>query len=516
MFKKIYVLIYVLSGITFTHALKAQPFCGHQISSVTTPKGSTVQTSQACDYRILTDRKLKDDDCLAEFPGSQLDYRISNPSSNQSYYCHSYAWIYEDYRNDKYILMMFHGYVPTIYLVDGSYIEVTRKIPNAKVYWTSSSHSAIIASDTNRLISKWDTDGPLMNHTWNGSPYPATNSTVKMYLRPAEVPIDGPSSFVGSATYSLPLASGPTIQWSVPSGFSKTGSGNSIVVSATSSTASGNLQATINGVTVSKLISGSMLYLNGPSIICVNTSHNYSTNAPNGYSWNSSSNLTHNNGSGTFTGSSTGTGWISVKDASGNELKKIDVYVVSSSWNPWTITGMPYLYETGGSLEVYNVSPTMNGTWSLTPYNGSVSLFPWISSSSAELTNNYAVFGDVFELKVTFPAVGGCTCASTKSISIRRLSPSPIKIYPNPVSDILYVEIDQNVILSNNNSSIQPNLTFDLRLYDSQAMMQRQTTSKGSSTKQFDVSNLPNGIYYLHFYDGISATPEVHKVIVKH
>jgi hypothetical protein len=33
---------------------------------------------------------------------------------------------------------------------------------------------------------------------------------------------------------------------------------------------------------------------------------------------------------------------------------------------------------------------------------------------------------------------------------------------------------------------------------------------------QIDVSNLPDGVYFLHVYDGVSSTPEVHRIIVKH
>jgi hypothetical protein len=44
--------------------------------------------------------------------------------------------------------------------------------------------------------------------------------------------------------------------------------------------------------------------------------------------------------------------------------------------------------------------------------------------------------------------------------------------------------------------------------------MVRQTTT-ASSAMQFNVSNLPVGIYYLHIYDGVSPTPEVQQIVVE-
>ena len=80
----------------------------------------------------------------------------------------------------------------------------------------------------------------------------------------------------------------------------------------------------------------------------------------------------------------------------------------------------------------------------------------------------------------------------------------------------MHMGIDKNVVKSNNSISVLQDLSFDPRLYDNQASMRRQSSAKGSGISKFDVSNLHDGVYYLHFYNGITATPEVHKVIVKH
>jgi len=55
---------------------------------------------------------------------------------------------------------------------------------------------------------------------------------------------------------------------------------------------------------------------------------------------------------------------------------------------------------------------------------------------------------------------------------------------------------------------------FDVRLFDGFGNLVRQTATKGGSV-QFNVSNLPVGIYYLHVYDGVSDKPEIYQIIVE-
>ena len=54
-----------------------------------------------------------------------------------------------------------------------------------------------------------------------------------------------------------------------------------------------------------------------------------------------------------------------------------------------------------------------------------------------------------------------------------------------------------------------------VRLYDGQGNQLRQQTAKGG-TVQFNVSNLPYGIYYLHIYDGVNSKPEIQQIMVEH
>ena len=93
------------------------------------------------------------------------------------------------------------------------------------------------------------------------------------------------------------------------------------------------------------------------------------------------------------------------------------------------------------------------------------------------------------------------------------ISESPliqVTIFPNPVSGVLTVEIN----VEDFNNTGRQSSALDVRLYDWQGRMVRQTSTQGG-TVQFDVSNLPEGVYYIHVYDGVNPTPEVHQVVVE-
>jgi hypothetical protein len=82
--------------------------------------------------------------------------------------------------------------------------------------------------------------------------------------------------------------------------------------------------------------------------------------------------------------------------------------------------------------------------------------------------------------------------------------------HPNPVNDILYVDLEKFVHTKNKTSA-----SCDIRLYDSQGKIYRQTKAT-DGTVEFSVSNLPNGIYFLNIYNESISKPETHKIIVKH
>ena len=83
-------------------------------------------------------------------------------------------------------------------------------------------------------------------------------------------------------------------------------------------------------------------------------------------------------------------------------------------------------------------------------------------------------------------------------------------IYPNPVNDMLSIDLDRVVLTSNNVVA-----SYNIMLYNSQGNILHQAKAKNGIIR-FDVSTFPEGIYFLHIHSGISATAISFKIFVKH
>ena len=94
-------------------------------------------------------------------------------------------------------------------------------------------------------------------------------------------------------------------------------------------------------------------------------------------------------------------------------------------------------------------------------------------------------------------------------------SESYLLVYPNPVDDVLNIEIDAEFAQALLPSEVRSSLTFDVRLIDGQGTLLRQQKTKGG-TVQFNVANLPNGLYYLHVFDGVNQTPQMQQIVIEH
>jgi hypothetical protein len=79
-----------------------------------------------------------------------------------------------------------------------------------------------------------------------------------------------------------------------------------------------------------------------------------------------------------------------------------------------------------------------------------------------------------------------------------------IVFYPNPVNDILYVDLENKTSGS-----------YDIRLYNSLGSICRQAKAT-DGTVEINVSNLPDGVYFLHICNSSTSKPETHKIIVRH
>ena len=84
--------------------------------------------------------------------------------------------------------------------------------------------------------------------------------------------------------------------------------------------------------------------------------------------------------------------------------------------------------------------------------------------------------------------------------------------YPNPVSNVLTVSFNPELV-AETRASAQRSFSLSIKLLDFFGVLRHQTSSLGENIT-IDVSNLKNGMYILQVHDGISAVPEVHKIIV--
>jgi hypothetical protein len=86
--------------------------------------------------------------------------------------------------------------------------------------------------------------------------------------------------------------------------------------------------------------------------------------------------------------------------------------------------------------------------------------------------------------------------------------------YPIPVDNILIVDLD---VFAATNPTLYSGalILFEAHLYDRNGNRLLQQKA-GRGIIQFDVSNFPNGLYFLHIYDGVNSVPVTEKILVHH
>ena len=258
------------------------------------------------------------------------------------------------------------------------------------------------------------------------------------------------------------------------------------------------------------------------------------TNPPMNYTWSCSSNLTPGSVSGntkSFTANNAGYAWVAVNLGS-TQIVKYDITIFSYAPYISCINGLDYvIYNQSGSSSpatdedytvvlLNTVTPPYSYSWGMEGNSSYYSLSP--NGNSVKVTFNID-FDWSFKLYVNaYNSYGSDYAAKYITFKGSQKSGSAPKIYPNPVSDILYIEIDQDTIdrvlalLQNKGSkSFNSVPVFDIRLYNGQNILLMKQFTKGGIT-QFNVSDLPDGIYYLHIYNGVLSKPEMYSIIVKH
>ena len=280
--------------------------------------------------------------------------------------------------------------------------------------------------------------------------------------------------------------------------------------------------------------------ISGSALICYNSSKSFSaTNWVNGYTWVGSNVSIACTTCSTTNISANGSGAGYVRVMSGSTmLAEYKVYVGGPLYTDFIVELTPL--QPGKVYHGY-ITWIINDTY---PSGQSpIDRYEWSYSEPGWTTQELKPAGPypMSRVKIVPPSyfnpatdmgpnayvVGYNACGYgsiyvTEPIGMNR-SPAFVKYYPNPTNNILNIEIDAEAIALiesmeqtiTGDKQFKSEPTYDIYLYDGQGNLLRQQKTKGG-TVQFNVSNLPNGIYYLHIYDGVNNAPEIQQIMVEH
>ena len=242
------------------------------------------------------------------------------------------------------------------------------------------------------------------------------------------------------------------------------------------------------------------------------------SNPPASFTWEASSNLQiTGTGSTIYAQATSGTSddegtleWVSIM-ANGVEVARKEIWVGPP--NVTGITGPDYTSSSspGRYYAVYNPlsEPTfywfIDYEWYPYPYQ----IYSYGDYADVRF---YSSGGYILEAE----ACNSCGCIEEnveKAIYAYLNSPSPVSSYPNPVRDILNLEINQQAANDLQRSSAT---TYEIHLYNQYGTKLRTATITNGGKEQLDLSYLKDGTYFLHIYDGVNPVPEKRQIIVKH
>ena len=269
-----------------------------------------------------------------------------------------------------------------------------------------------------------------------------------------------------------------------------------------------------NVIRNSVLNASCLISITGPTSISQCKTYNYYlTNISSGFTWGCSSNLTVT-GTGTSVnvkGNTAGAGYLFIKNSSNVEIARLNLTV--------TCGNAPVLCRIDGPE---SVSTSSVFQYSAITSCGSPTSYSWyVSPSTYSMTGN-----GTGTVNITFNSSGSYTVTAVVSNAygsdqenkyVQCLYKSPFIFYPNPVNDILFIDVDQQVMQDNYLAAGKSagNFSCEIRLYNTTGVPALQTIS-GSSSIQLNVSNLPSGIYFMHLFDGVSTDPEIKQIVIKH
>ena len=354
------------------------------------------------------------------------------------------------------------------------------------------------------------------------------NEVVKKTITPCEI-IFGSTTICGTSNYTLNF--GFTNFWGVSpqNAFEIINStATSITVKSKSHNGeTGTISAIVDGTTVYKSIQTCNSSITGSSTLCDLTPYSFFLHNASADSWsisptNSPIYIHYSNYYWADVSSTSFYGDSATLNAINNGVVIASIPIQTCSSGSVYIYGNPVIC-TSDNIGIFHISDYLNsGTgdyWHIKTLSGSLSLlYPGYTG-----TQVYAASPG--SSGILYAVSPGQYIVSYEISSCRGGggSPSYISVYPNPVSDILTIEIDAESFTQSgafeqpltDGKPFKTDPVFDLRLYDGQGNLLRKAKTKGG-TVEFNVSNLPDGIYYLHVYDGVNSTPVMKQIMVEH
>jgi hypothetical protein len=226
--------------------------------------------------------------------------------------------------------------------------------------------------------------------------------------------------------------------------------------------------------------------------------------------WSCSSTLqitSSSNTSATVKSVNDGAGWIRAV-VNGKPVRDYVVWsgkpLISSITGPSSTPNRQYAYY----VAEYNALSAPTGfQWILNPLNGN-SVYP--SGHTCDIAFYNA---GSYQLLVRATNANGTGEYFTTGINVYNTAKAIYVFSPNPVSDVLTVEIQETP------ASLQTDATktvYNIRLYNEQGYTVHRTTTAAGLQVEFNVANLPDGTYYLHIDNGSGEQPEKYQIIVKH
>lgn len=256
--------------------------------------------------------------------------------------------------------------------------------------------------------------------------------------------------------------------------------------------------------------------ISGDNLITT-TGKTFALNNATALRWSSSPNIqlvSSNSQNATFKSIGDGLGWIKVATNIGvvgptitHEVWSGKPVIASIDGPNRTPNGQ---YATFRAVYDYKCSPT-SFEWILNPVNGN-SVY---GANSSVLDVAFYNAGS-YQLVVRAANECGMGEYKTSGVNVYNANGRSYIAYPNPANQSLYVDFSS--IGQGNTSAL--NITkeiksYDVRLFNLQGVLKLTIRSTGERVS-LDVSNLPNGNYFLHIYDKKEKDPVVQQIIIQH